>query len=91
VLSGLGFDAEDYHTSCSEFSGGWQMRIALSRMLLSDSELLLLDEPVSTTPKKNRSNKKKSADTVPCNYCKVLSATASSALLYIEVYVHLGA
>jgi ATP-binding cassette, subfamily F, member 3 len=56
VLSGLGFDAEDYHTPCSEFSGGWQMRIALSRMLLSDSELLLLDEPVSTTPKKFKKN-----------------------------------
>lgn len=47
VLSGLGFSNDDQHRLCSEFSGGWQMRIALGRLLLSDSDVLLLDEPTN--------------------------------------------
>lgn len=35
VLTGLGFSAEQYDKRCSEFSGGWQMRIALARLLVS--------------------------------------------------------
>eukprot|EP00593_Proboscia_inermis_P011750 CAMPEP_0171325328 /NCGR_PEP_ID=MMETSP0816-20121228/116747_1 /TAXON_ID=420281 /ORGANISM="Proboscia inermis, Strain CCAP1064/1" /LENGTH=117 /DNA_ID=CAMNT_0011824489 /DNA_START=400 /DNA_END=753 /DNA_ORIENTATION=- len=44
VLKGLGFAPEDTAQLCTDFSGGWQMRIALVRLLLSKLSLLLLDE-----------------------------------------------
>ncbi len=47
VLTGLGFFEEDFLRDCSEFSGGWQMRIALAKRLLSRADLLLLDEPTN--------------------------------------------
>jgi ATP-binding cassette subfamily F protein 3 len=47
VLAGLGFTKEDWHRNTEEFSGGWQMRIALAKLLLQQPNLLLLDEPTN--------------------------------------------
>ncbi|MBN1571394.1 MAG: ABC-F family ATP-binding cassette domain-containing protein [Acidobacteria bacterium] len=47
VLLGLGFNRKDFQRPCEDFSGGWQMRIALAKLLLLQPSLLLLDEPTN--------------------------------------------
>jgi ATP-binding cassette subfamily F protein 3 len=45
ALSGLGFSENDFKRTLAEFSGGWQMRASLARVLISRPDILLLDEP----------------------------------------------
>ena len=47
ILHGLGFDAEAQRRPCSDFSGGWRMRVALAAVLFSQPDLLMLDEPTN--------------------------------------------
>jgi len=47
VLKGLGFREKDFTRQCSEFSGGWKMRIILASILLSSPDIVLLDEPTN--------------------------------------------
>jgi ATP-binding cassette, subfamily F, member 3 len=47
ILVGLGFQENDFNRLTDEFSGGWQMRIALAKILISQNDLLLLDEPTN--------------------------------------------
>ena len=47
ILLGLGFTEYDFERMTNEFSGGWQMRIALAKILISQNDLLLMDEPTN--------------------------------------------
>lgn len=47
ILIGLGFEESDFNKLTNHFSGGWQMRIALAKILISQNDILLLDEPTN--------------------------------------------
>ncbi|MDR3668635.1 MAG: ABC-F family ATP-binding cassette domain-containing protein [Ignavibacteriaceae bacterium] len=47
ILLGIGFEIEDFGRLTNEFSGGWQMRIALAKILISQNDLILMDEPTN--------------------------------------------
>lgn len=47
VLRGLGFEEKDFNRLTDEFSGGWQMRIALAKIIIGQNDLLLIDEPTN--------------------------------------------
>ena len=47
ILAGLGFPVSEFDKPCREFSGGWQMRIALAKLFLRHPDVLLLDEPTN--------------------------------------------
>ena len=47
ILLGLGFELNDFSRTCDQFSGGWQMRIALAKILLENPDIMLLDEPTN--------------------------------------------
>lgn len=47
ILTGLGFEEKDFKRLTDEFSGGWQMRIAMAKLLIAQNDLLLFDEPTN--------------------------------------------
>jgi ATP-binding cassette, subfamily F, member 3 len=47
ILLGIGFEIDEFEKLTNEFSGGWQMRIALAKILISQNDLILMDEPTN--------------------------------------------
>ena len=67
VLTGLGFLPEQWDRDCGTFSGGWQMRIALAKLLLQRPNVLLLDEPTNHLDIEARNWLEEYLCTYPCS------------------------
>ncbi len=71
VLGGLGFTKQDWNRKTEEFSGGWQMRIALAKLLLEKPNLLLLDEPTNHLDLETRNWLEGYLEQYPCAFILV--------------------
>jgi len=91
VASGLGFSTADLDRPCREFSGGWQMRILLAKLLLEKPDILLLDEPTNHLDLESILWLEEWVRTAPCDILMVSHERAFMDNLSARIFeLHLG-